>query len=73
MTGIDAAVFDDWRFGVLAGYSRSTFNASGRSSSGRSDSGRRCSRRWAQGERPQHEPLHLDNLVSLIGRRFKAG
>ncbi|WP_280984932.1 MULTISPECIES: autotransporter outer membrane beta-barrel domain-containing protein [unclassified Bradyrhizobium] len=37
MTGIDAAAFDDWRFGVLAGYSRSTFNASGRSSSGRSD------------------------------------
>ncbi|WP_407151089.1 autotransporter outer membrane beta-barrel domain-containing protein [Bradyrhizobium sp. ORS 86] len=37
MTGIDASVLDDWRFGVFAGYSRSTFNASGRSSSGRSD------------------------------------
>lgn len=38
MTGIDTSVFDDWRFGVLAGYSRSTFKAGAASSSGRSDS-----------------------------------
>ncbi|MGY4319151.1 autotransporter outer membrane beta-barrel domain-containing protein [Bradyrhizobium sp. JR3.5] len=37
MTGIDAPVFDDWRFGVLAGYSRSTFKVNASSSSGRSD------------------------------------
>ncbi len=37
MTGIDASVSDDWRFGVLAGYSRSTFNVGSSSSSGRSD------------------------------------
>ncbi|WP_461195810.1 autotransporter outer membrane beta-barrel domain-containing protein [Bradyrhizobium sp. UFLA06-06] len=38
MTGIDRPVFEDWRFGVLAGYSRSTFKAGAASSSGRSDS-----------------------------------
>ncbi|WP_245329463.1 autotransporter outer membrane beta-barrel domain-containing protein [Bradyrhizobium canariense] len=37
MTGIDASVFDDWRFGVLTGYSRSTFKVNAASSSGRSD------------------------------------
>ncbi|MGY3591705.1 subtilase-type serine protease [Bradyrhizobium sp. USDA 4341] len=37
MTGIDSSVFDDWRVGVLAGYSRSTFNVDAPASSGRSD------------------------------------
>ncbi|MDA9537642.1 hypothetical protein ACM41_16005 [Bradyrhizobium sp. CCBAU 21362] len=37
MTGIDTPVFEDWRFGVLAGYSRSTFKVAAASSSGRSD------------------------------------
>ncbi|WP_249168302.1 autotransporter outer membrane beta-barrel domain-containing protein [Bradyrhizobium elkanii] len=37
MTGIDRPIFEDWRFGVLAGYSRSTFKAGAASSSGRSD------------------------------------
>ncbi|WP_244558844.1 autotransporter family protein [Bradyrhizobium brasilense] len=37
MTGIDTPVFDDWRVGVLAGYSRSTFKVGAASSSGRSD------------------------------------
>lgn len=37
MTGIDTSVFEDWRFGVLAGYSRSTFKLNAASSSGRSD------------------------------------
>ncbi|WP_225707754.1 autotransporter outer membrane beta-barrel domain-containing protein [Bradyrhizobium cenepequi] len=50
MTGIDATVFDDWRFGVLAGYSRSTFNVNALSSSGRSDNytfGTYASTEWA--------------------------
>ncbi|MGY3131262.1 subtilase-type serine protease [Bradyrhizobium sp. USDA 4501] len=37
MTGIDTPVFDDWRVGVLAGYSRSSFKVGAASSSGRSD------------------------------------
>ncbi|WP_244485025.1 autotransporter domain-containing protein [Bradyrhizobium tropiciagri] len=37
MTGIDTPIFDDWRVGVLAGYSRSTFKVGAASSSGRSD------------------------------------
>ncbi|WOH63783.1 autotransporter domain-containing protein [Bradyrhizobium sp. BWA-3-5] len=37
MTGIDATVYDDWRAGVLAGYSRSTFKVNALSSSGSSD------------------------------------
>ncbi|HWD12625.1 MAG TPA: autotransporter domain-containing protein [Pseudochrobactrum sp.] len=36
-TGIDAAVYDNWRFGVMAGYSRSTFKTGERGSSGSSD------------------------------------
>lgn len=36
-TGIDAAVYDNWRLGVMAGYSRSNFNTAKRSSSGSSD------------------------------------
>ena len=36
-TGIDAAVYDNWRLGVLAGYSRSTFKTGERSASGSSD------------------------------------
>ncbi|WP_244978803.1 autotransporter outer membrane beta-barrel domain-containing protein [Bradyrhizobium pachyrhizi] len=37
MTGIDTPIFDDWRVGVLAGYSRSTFKVGAASSSGRSN------------------------------------
>ncbi len=36
-TGIDAAIYDNWRLGVMAGYSRSTFKTAERSSSGASD------------------------------------
>ncbi len=36
-TGIDTAVYDNWRLGVLAGYSRSTFKAGERGASGSSD------------------------------------
>ena len=36
-TGIDAAIYDNWRFGLLAGYSRSSFRVDGRASSGSSD------------------------------------
>ena len=36
-SGIDAGIADDWRLGLMAGYSRSTFRTSGRSSSGSSD------------------------------------
>jgi outer membrane autotransporter protein len=36
-TGIDAAVYDNWRLGVMAGYSRSTFKTASRNSSGSSD------------------------------------
>ena len=37
MVGADLAVFDNLRFGALAGYSRSTFDAKGTSASGESD------------------------------------
>lgn len=37
LLGADAAVFDTMRFGVLAGYSRSEFDVTGRLSSGESD------------------------------------
>ena len=37
ITGIDAKVYDNWRLGMLAGYSRSTFSVNGRGSSGSSD------------------------------------
>lgn len=37
MVGADVAVFDNLRFGALAGYSRSTFDAKGTSASGESD------------------------------------
>ncbi|MGY4230025.1 subtilase-type serine protease [Bradyrhizobium sp. USDA 4503] len=37
MTGIDTSAFDDWRVGVVAGYSRSIFKVGAASSSGRSD------------------------------------
>ncbi|MGZ2402923.1 autotransporter outer membrane beta-barrel domain-containing protein [Rhizobium ruizarguesonis] len=37
ITGIDTAVFDNWRLGVMAGYSRLTFNTAERHSSGSSD------------------------------------
>jgi len=36
-TGIDAAVYDNWRLGMMAGYSRSTFKTASRNSSGSSD------------------------------------
>jgi len=35
--GADAPVFDSWRFGAVAGYSRTTFNVRDRASSGSSD------------------------------------
>lgn len=35
--GADAPVFDTWRFGAVAGYSRTTFNVRDRASSGSSD------------------------------------
>lgn len=35
--GADAAVFDTWRFGAVAGYSRTGFDVKGRHSSGSSD------------------------------------
>jgi len=35
--GVDAPVFDTWRFGAVAGYSHVSFNASDRHSSGSSD------------------------------------
>ncbi|MFG1184761.1 autotransporter domain-containing protein [Xanthobacter aminoxidans] len=35
--GADASVFDTWRFGAVAGYSRSSFDAEDRHSSGSSD------------------------------------
>jgi len=37
VVGADAAVFDTLRFGMIAGYSRSDFDAKGRFSSGESD------------------------------------
>lgn len=37
LAGADVAAFDHFRFGVLAGYSRSTFDAKARMSSGESD------------------------------------
>ena len=36
-TGIDAPVYENWRLGVLAGYSHSSFNVRDRGSSGSSD------------------------------------
>lgn len=36
-TGIDADVYDNWRLGAMAGYSRSTFKTASRNSSGSSD------------------------------------
>jgi len=36
-TGVDALIHNDWRFGLLAGYSRSTFKLNERASSGSSD------------------------------------
>ncbi|EXL03733.1 hypothetical protein BG36_11480 [Aquamicrobium defluvii] len=35
--GTDAPVFDTWRFGAVAGYSRTSFDAKDRYSSGSSD------------------------------------
>ena len=37
VAGVDGTVFDNWRLGLLAGYSRTSFNVDGRSSSGQSD------------------------------------
>lgn len=37
VSGIDASVHDNWRLGVMAGYSRSTFKTTQRASSGSSD------------------------------------
>lgn len=38
LIGADAAAFENWRLGVLAGYSHSTFDGDARASSGSSDS-----------------------------------
>src|SRR5699024_8731937 len=49
--GADAAVFDAWRLGFVAGYSRSTFDIEDRSSSGESDNfhiGVYGGRRWGR-------------------------
>lgn len=37
LTGIDIEAFDDWRFGVLAGYSHTNFHLNERQSSGKSN------------------------------------
>ncbi|MBJ6135378.1 autotransporter domain-containing protein [Ochrobactrum sp. Q0168] len=37
VVGVDGTVFDNWRLGLLAGYSRTTFDVDGRASSGQSD------------------------------------
>ena len=37
ITGIDASVYDNWRLGIMAGYSRSTVNTARLNSSGSSD------------------------------------
>ena len=37
LIGADGAVFDSWRLGILAGYSRTSFNSRDRASSGASD------------------------------------
>ena len=37
VAGVDGTIFDNWRLGLLAGYSRTTFDVDGRSSSGQSD------------------------------------
>ncbi|EZQ15294.1 hypothetical protein CF98_12720 [Halopseudomonas bauzanensis] len=37
LMGTDAPVFDTWRFGAVAGYSRTSFDAKDRYSSGSSD------------------------------------
>lgn len=37
VAGADGTVFDNWRLGLLAGYSRTTFDVDGRASSGQSD------------------------------------
>ncbi len=37
LAGADASAFDSWRFGAVAGYSRTAFNATDRASSGYSD------------------------------------
>jgi outer membrane autotransporter protein len=37
VSGVDADVYDNWRLGVMAGYSRSTFKTAARASSGASD------------------------------------
>jgi outer membrane autotransporter protein len=37
VTGLDGVVYDNWRLGLLAGYSHTSFNADDRASSGSSD------------------------------------
>ncbi|MGU3575313.1 autotransporter outer membrane beta-barrel domain-containing protein [Brucellaceae bacterium C25G] len=53
ISGIDGIVYDDWRLGVMAGYSRSTFNAAGLRSSGSSDNytiGTYAGTEWSEGQ-----------------------
>ncbi len=53
ITGIDGDVYDSWRLGLMAGYSRSTFKTPSLSSSGSSDSytlGAYAGTEWATGQ-----------------------
>jgi subtilase-type serine protease len=52
LTGVDASIDSDWRLGVLAGYSHSTFKVDDRASSGSSDNytlGTYAGREWPTG------------------------
>ena len=53
ITGIDGDVYDNWRLGLMAGYSRSTFKTPSLSSSGTSDNytlGAYAGTEWATGQ-----------------------
>ncbi|MBB6262272.1 outer membrane autotransporter protein [Paenochrobactrum gallinarii] len=53
ITGIDGDVYDNWRLGLMAGYSRSTFKTPSLSSSGSSDNytlGAYAGTEWATGQ-----------------------
>lgn len=55
ITGIDGSVYDNWRLGVMAGYSRSTFKTSSLYSSGSSDNytlGAYAGTEWATAQGP---------------------
>ena len=53
ITGIDGDIYDNWRLGLMAGYSRSTFKTPSLSSSGSSDNytlGAYAGTEWATGQ-----------------------